>query len=109
MNHEAEFPSAVEPVAVLGAGELIAHLCRNDNETYRFSMFRLRADGTPTHRLRETDLRSVVKLCQVLAFAVVDDGWLTEDQRAATEGLSVQLDELTRRWDSTQDAKTTCS
>ena len=87
-----------EPCAVLGAGELIAHLHRAD-DGYRIIVFRFRESGAPTHELRPLDLRDLVKLCQVLTFAVVDDGWLPMASQGDLKGLWCDLDELTCRWD----------
>lgn len=96
-----------EPVAVLGAGDLVSHLHRgedaDDPANYRFSVFRLSQELQATHELRPCDLRDLVKLCQVLAFAIADDGWIPTNAGEALQGLFDDLDALTRRWSNTDD------
>jgi hypothetical protein len=96
-------------VAVLGAGDLVSHLHRgsdtNDPANYRFSVFRFNSDMRATHEMRACDLPDIVKLCQVLAFAVDDDGWIPIDERERLRELFSDLDELTRRWSKTDNAK----
>lgn len=96
-----------QPIAVLGAGDLVSHLYRDqeelDSAEYRFNMFRLGTDMAVTHELRPCDLRDIVKLCQVLAFAIVDDGWSPPAVREALLELNERLDELTRSWKESGD------
>ncbi len=99
--------SRTKPVAVLGAGDLVSHLHRgedsDDPANYRFSVFRLSQDLQATHELRACDLRDLVKLCQVLAFAIVDDGWISTETRNSLRGLFDELDTLTRNWSNADD------
>jgi hypothetical protein len=99
--------SGREPVAVLGAGDLVSHLHRGDNAddpaNYRFNMFRLSQGLQATHELGPRDLRDVVKLCQVLAFAIVDDGWVPTQTSNSLRELFDELDTITRRWSNTDD------
>ena len=39
-----------------------------------------------------------MKLCQVLTFAIVDDGWSPPAVREALLELNERLDELTQSW-----------
>lgn len=91
-----------QPIAVLGAGQLVSHLYRHDGESgqseYRFSVCRLTDSFRTTHGLRPRDLPDLVKLCQVLAFAIEDDGWLSPAMRTELRNLFDELDEITRRW-----------
>jgi len=91
-----------QPVAVLGAGDLVAHLHRGDDAddmaNYRFSVFRVSGDLQATHELRPCDLPDLIKLCQVVAFAITDDGWIPMETRKALRDLFDDLDELTQRW-----------
>ena len=91
-----------QPVAVLGAGDLVSHLHRGDDErdtaNYRFNVFRFDRKLEATHGFRPSDIRDFVKLCQVLAFTIADDGWIPADAREALIGLANELDELTQRW-----------
>lgn len=91
-----------QPVAVLGAGDLISHVQRgedsNGSSNYRFNIFRLGEDMQAMHDIRPCDLRDLVKLVQVLAFAITDDGWLPTDAQHALLALFEDLDELTESW-----------
>lgn len=90
------------PIAVLGAGDLVSHLMRLDNvvddANYEFNAFRICGDLEATHVLRPSDLRNIVKLCQVLAFAIADDGWLTIGTRTDLYELANELDKITQKW-----------
>lgn len=91
-----------QPVAVLGAGDLVSHVHRWANcsglESYRFNLFRMDDAMQAMHELRASDLLSLVKLCQVIAFAVEDDGWIAPRERDELRELLADLDGLTRRW-----------
>ena len=94
-----------KPIAVVGAGDLISHVFRNNDESneveYRFGILRLEDDLKVTHSIRPCDLRDIVKLCQVLAITILDDGWLDRNQNQVIEELLQSLDEITRRWSET--------
>jgi hypothetical protein len=91
-----------QPVAVLGAGELVSHLYRasdpDSSANYRFNIIRLQSDLETTHKFRPSDLPDLIKLCQVLAFAIEDDGWVCVATRNRMRDLFNDLDEITRRW-----------
>ena len=95
------------PIGVLGAGDLVGHLYRDqvdsDSAEYRFNVFRLCEDMAVTHELRTSDLRDIVKLCQVLTFSIVDDGWSPKAVRESLARLNEQLDEVTRSWKEPAD------
>jgi hypothetical protein len=95
--------SLSQPYAVLGAGELVSHLQKNGNEVrhgqYRFNVFRLTQDsGEVSHVLGPSDLQDIVKLCQVLAFTIADDGCLPADLRQQLFDLADDLDLITKQW-----------
>lgn len=94
-----------KPIAVIGAGDLVSHLQRGDDErdpdNYQFNVFRFGEDLAATHALRPCDVRDMVKLCQVLAFTIADDGWIPVDVRRSLIELASDLDDLTRRWSDT--------
>ena len=92
--------SSTRPLAVLGAGDLVSHLTRADDDAgdYQFNVFRFGQRAETTHALRPTDLRDLVKLCQVVAFAIVDDGWIEDEQRGELLDLITELDQITSKW-----------
>ena len=91
-----------QPLAVVGAGDLVSRVYRlhdgGDDTSYRFRVFRLSSGLQTTHELWPSDLRDVIKLCQVLAFTVTDDGWLPRDDHDAVLRLFDELDRLTEQW-----------
>ena len=99
--------SSEQPIAVLGAGDLISHVQRgddsNDPSNYRLNIFRLDEDMQALHDLRPCDLLDLVKLVQVLAFAITDDGWLPSEAQHALLALFEDLDELTQSWSESND------
>ena len=96
-----------QPVAVLGAGDLVSHVQRADDSrgdaNYRFNIFRLCEEMQATHEFRPADLRDLVKLCQILAFTITDDGWLPIDAQHVLLELFEDLDELTKSWSDRND------
>ena len=48
-------------IAVLGAGDLIAHLTRMPDDSYRFEILRERGQEPP-HEFRPSDLKDIIKL-----------------------------------------------
>ncbi len=98
----------IRPHAVLGSGDLVSHLRRfTDDEgatDYVFNVIQFRSESLEaSHALRPEDLRSVVKLCQVMAFTVADDGWVQPQLREELFQLASELDELTQRWTREND------
>lgn len=96
-------PRSSQPYAVIGAGDLVSHLQKNGNEVqhgqYRFNMFRLsQGNGRVSHVLGPSDLRNVVKVCQVLAFTIADDGCLPAELRQQLFDLADDLDSITTKW-----------
>ena len=93
---------ARQPHAVLGAGSLTSHVYRIDRAgevNYRFNCFRMEGEMTVSHALHPSDLRDLVKLCQVLSYTIADDGWLSRELRLQLFMLAEQLDEVTRTWE----------
>jgi hypothetical protein len=99
--------STEQPIAVLGAGDLISHVQRGDDSdnpsNYRFNILRFGEDMRAMHDLRACDLRDLVKLVQVLAFSISDDGWLPREAHHALLALFEDLDELTQSWSEAND------
>ncbi len=102
MSAPNEDSKAGQPYAVLGSGDLASHLHRRnidgDNKEYRFNLFLTEMDGRVTYNLGPRDLRSIVKICQVLAFTIADDGWLPKELRAELFELADDLDYITHQW-----------
>lgn len=94
-----------QPCAVVGAGDLVSHLYRRNDQAeraeYSFNLFRLIQNSEVSHSLRPEDLRDVVKACQVLAFAIADDGWLPDALNTELQELVSDLDSVTQRWSGT--------
>ena len=91
-----------QPHAVLGAGAITSHVYRTERSgeaVYRFNCFRVNGEMTVSHSLHPSDLRDLVKLCQVLSFTIADDGWLSQELRLQLFVLAEQLDEVTRTWE----------
>lgn len=85
--------------AVLGAGDLIASLHRSSSlEDYQFQIARVKRTSQHVRTMRPEDLRDLVKICQVITFAVVDDGWISTPVRHDLLKLNEELDPLTRTW-----------
>ena len=96
-------PKDNRPIAILGAGDLISHLHRgqtcSDSPVYEFNLFRFTENREATHQLTADHLWDLVKLCQILAFAIRDDGWLSPETHESLTRLFEELYELTRGWD----------
>lgn len=89
--------------AVLGAGDLIASLNRSPSlDDYQFQIARMDSTCRHVRALRSDDLRDLIKICQVITFAVVDDGWISAPVRHDLLKLNEELDQLTRTWSKNQ-------
>ena len=92
-----------QPCAILGAGPLVSHLHRAEREEvveYGFNLLRVSETLESSHLFRPQDLRDIVKLCQVIAYAIEDDGWITPELRMELNELFESLDAVTRTWDN---------
>lgn len=107
MSERNDGTAANLPYAVLGSGDLVSHLLRRNvdvGKEYHFNVFRMEPDEKVTHSLRPRDLRAIVKLCQVLAFTIADDGWLADDLRSELFELADDLDYITYQWSNADHA-----
>lgn len=86
--------------AIVGSGELISRLFRDSAGNYSFDLRRADTRIEPELTFTHEDLRSMVKLVQVLAFAIADDGWMPAETNRSVLSISNDLDTVTRRWDS---------
>ena len=88
-----------KPYCSLGAGCLTSFLWKTGDQSsgwrYRFNLFRLAAKGGRVSQLfRPADLMQFVKLVQVMASVIADDGCLSPVERLALRRLATGLDEL---------------
>jgi hypothetical protein len=86
---------------MLGAGKLTSAIWKSGDErggwTYRFNVYRMsNRNGQVSQLFRPTDVGDLVKLCQVLAAVLADDGCISCDQRRALAKLADDLDSITR-------------
>lgn len=91
-----------KPYCSLGAGCLTSFLWKSGDQgsgwRYRFNLFRLAAqDGRVSQLFRPTDLMHFVKLVQVMAAVIADDGCLGPVERGVLRRLATELDELLTR------------
>jgi hypothetical protein len=85
---------------MLGAGKLASTVWKTGDEAagwrYRFSIFRMPSTtGRVSQLLRASDLPSLVKLCQVLAATLAEDGCVPAQDREALRCLASRLDQIT--------------
>ena len=88
-----------KPYASVGAGELTSFLWKTGDQDagwrYRFNIFRLAAHGSRVTQLfRPQDIFHLVKLTQVLASVLADDGCLSPLDRGLLQRLANDLDAL---------------
>ena len=71
--------------------------CNPVGPSWRINVYRLSSrDGQVEQLLRPTDMQDLVKLCQVLAATLADDGCIPTRQRCALANLAAKLDGITR-------------
>ena len=88
-----------KPMMLVGAGQLTSTIWKlGDEESgwrYRFNVVRQSApSGCVTDLFQPIDLICFIKLIQVLATEIANDGCLTHDERVMLKNLAVQLDEF---------------
>lgn len=95
-----------KPYRFVGAGRLTSMLWKTGDEhsggKYRFNIVRgptLLESFNPL--FEPADLSDLVKLAQVMASVIADDGCLHADDRKRLKSLISDLDALTLRWDAT--------
>ena len=95
------------PHAIVGAGRLVSAIWKSENEeapsSYRFNVYRMNtATGRVTHRFAPKDIEHLVRLAQVLAIELSNDGSLDAELRDDLERLEACLhDVLPRRSEPT--------
>jgi hypothetical protein len=90
-----------QPYAMLGAGRLVSSLWKSGDERsgwhYQFNIYRMnQRNGHVSQRFQPADVKDLVKLCQVLASTLADDGCIASDLHAELTGLFTALDSVTR-------------
>ena len=88
-----------KPMEIVGAGRLLSTIwkrgCEHSSWRYRFSIVRQTSDrGIVTDLFQPTDLIHFVKLIQILATVIADDGCLTQSERTTLRNLAAQLDDF---------------
>jgi hypothetical protein len=88
-----------KPYCAVGAGCLTSYLWKTGDDAsgwrYRFNVFRLGAKrGRVSQWFQPSDLMHLVKLVQVMASVIADDGYLNAAQRNDLRRLATDLDEL---------------
>ena len=89
-----------KPYAMLGAGPLVSAVWKDGHPrsgwSYRFNIYRLGPhNGHVSQLLQPADLPDLVKLCQVLAATLADDGCIPPEQRDTLIELAAKLDKIT--------------
>jgi hypothetical protein len=97
----SQLTTTPKPYAMLGAGQLVSAIWKTGDEqsgwTYRFNVYRSNArSGRVSQLFRPADVRDLVKLCQVLAATLADDGCVPAEQRRTLLDVAVKLDGITQ-------------
>jgi len=91
-----------KPYEMLGAGQLVSAVWKSGDEragwAYRFNIYRMsQRNGHVSQLFRPTDVQDLVKLCQVLAVTLSDDGCIPIEQRRLLAELAAELDTITSK------------
>jgi hypothetical protein len=86
---------------MLGAGQLVSAIWKSGDQqsgwTYRFNVYRSPPrTGHVSQLFRPADVQDLVKLCQVLAATLADDGCIATEQRRMLLDLAAKLDDITQ-------------
>jgi hypothetical protein len=85
---------------MLGAGQLVSSIWKSGGDragwTYRFNIYRMSSrSGQVSQFFQPADVRDLIKLCQVLAATLADDGCIADDLRTELANLFTRLDGIT--------------
>jgi hypothetical protein len=91
-----------KPYTIVGAGRLVSALWKRTDAgnswQYRFNVYRMNPlSGRVSRLFRPSDVFDLVKLCQVLAATLVDDGCISTDDRQQLRELAANLDAITNK------------
>lgn len=113
LNHasSSSFASIPKPYCSVGAGRLTSFLFKQGDPRagwqYDFNLFCLTdAGGRVTQLFAPSDLTHFLKLVQVLASVIADDGCLASQERDQLLDLAADLDDFWNRR-TTRDARRT--
>jgi hypothetical protein len=89
-------------MGMVGAGRLTSMIWKDGDQQsgwrYKFNLFRTSAGGGRISQLfQPADVIHFVKLAQVIATVIADDGCLSEVERGVLKRLAAELDELWQR------------
>lgn len=111
LNHasSSSFASIPKPYCSVGAGRLTSFLFKQGDPRagwqYSFNLFCLTdSGGRVTQLFAPTDLTHFLKLVQVLAAVIADDGCLASEERDELLDLVADLDDFWNR-KATQDVR----
>ena len=103
MNHQEirthKRPGDPRPIELVGAGRLISSIWKlggvDSSWRYRFNVVRKSSDHEHfTDLFQPNDLIHFIKLIQVLAAVIADDGCLSQPERIILRRFAVRLDEF---------------
>ncbi len=106
LNNDSETSSRrstmPKPYCSVGAGRLTSFVWKSGDDhsgwRYQFNLFRLAANGGRVSQLfAPADLIHFVKLTQVLAAVIADDGCLSPIDRGVLKRLAADLDQMLSR------------
>ena len=85
---------------MLGAGQLVSAVWKTADQrggrSCHFNVYRMNPhNGTVSQLLRPMDVHDLVKLCQVLAMTLADDGVIPPEQRRVLADLAKRLSHIT--------------
>jgi hypothetical protein len=91
-----------QPYCTIGAGRLTSFVWKTGNQDagwrYRFNLFRMTHAGAQVSQLyKPSDLMHLVKLVQVMASVLLDDGCIGRTERSMLRNLAKGLDKVTAR------------
>ncbi len=93
--------TAEKPMGMVGAGPLTALIWKNGHQDsgwrYQFSLFRQLRAGKVSQLFRPLDLMYFIKLLQVIAAVIADDGCLSPIETGVLRRVEQDLDQLLQR------------
>ena len=98
-NHSSMERVDPRPMEIVGAGPLLSTIWKLGDEhtgwRYRFNLTRQTSDRRVfTDLFQPQDLVQFIKLIQVLAAVIADDGCLNQAEQTTLKTLATQLDDL---------------